>query len=319
MVVFRHSLNYYAFFGHDGQPAAWNSWIQGSMMHLTQVAVPFFFIVSGYFFFRKTGYSRHEYMAMLKKKWETLALPYLFWNATGMLTLMATGQFERTTPLACLIKLINNEYYGPLWYVKDLIVFMTVCPLIFMIRWDKLTSRAKQTIIVTALCCLWYCWIPVDTRLCSTEGVFFFFVGGIIQHSKIALTDKNKKRLLYICMPLWIGISLADLPLWQMAWLNKVCIVTGITTVWLIYDLMPYKLTKQVMNVSSFSFFLYVTHFYVIKIMKLGTAALFFNNNTASALSYLIMPLATSAICVVIGICVKKIFPRLYGLTTGGR
>ena len=50
-VVLRHSLNIKAFFG-SGQPTFWNQCIQNAFMNITSIAVPFFFLMSGFFFFK---------------------------------------------------------------------------------------------------------------------------------------------------------------------------------------------------------------------------------------------------------------------------
>ena len=49
MVVYRHSLNYLAFF-HSWSPQGLNGIVEDSCMRLTQIAVPYFFMVSGFFF-----------------------------------------------------------------------------------------------------------------------------------------------------------------------------------------------------------------------------------------------------------------------------
>ena len=46
MVVYRHSLNYLAFF-HSWSPQGLNGIVEDSCMRLTQIAVPYFFMVSG--------------------------------------------------------------------------------------------------------------------------------------------------------------------------------------------------------------------------------------------------------------------------------
>ena len=82
MVVYRHSLNYLAFF---------NSWtghgisgfVEDGVSLLTEIAVPYFFIISGFFFFRISYYEKNNYFKMLKKKAKTLLIPFIFWNIVG--------------------------------------------------------------------------------------------------------------------------------------------------------------------------------------------------------------------------------------------
>lgn len=52
MVVFRHSLNHIAFWG-QWNPNSISGFIEGGISTLTEVAVPLFFTISGFFFLVK--------------------------------------------------------------------------------------------------------------------------------------------------------------------------------------------------------------------------------------------------------------------------
>ena len=63
MVVYRHSLNYLAFFNtYSGEGV--NGWVQDGIMRLTQIAVPYFFVISGFFFSRKNYYLKDNWMGI---------------------------------------------------------------------------------------------------------------------------------------------------------------------------------------------------------------------------------------------------------------
>ena len=47
---------------------------------LARTAVPLFFLISGYLFFYKSSFSWPMYGSKLRKRAQTLLLPYLFWN-----------------------------------------------------------------------------------------------------------------------------------------------------------------------------------------------------------------------------------------------
>ncbi len=116
--------------------------------------VPAFFIISGYLFFR--GATRLDgafYRAKWRSRWYSLAVPYIIWNVLGlMITLykaspmggayaetyaaywpagqslgewlghIATGFFQLTTA--------PFPYDFPFWFVRDLIIFVIVSPII---------------------------------------------------------------------------------------------------------------------------------------------------------------------------------------------
>ena len=79
MVILRHSLNHMAFWGEwRGDLLA--GVIESGSSTVTEIAVPYFFLVSGFFFFKHSYYEKGEYLTMLKKKGYTLLIPYLIWN-----------------------------------------------------------------------------------------------------------------------------------------------------------------------------------------------------------------------------------------------
>ena len=49
MVLYRHSVNYLAFF-NSWEGFGINKIVQGTIGYMTEIAVPFFFIISGFFF-----------------------------------------------------------------------------------------------------------------------------------------------------------------------------------------------------------------------------------------------------------------------------
>ena len=57
---------------------------------MTEVAVPFFFIVSGFFFMRYAYTSINEYFDMVKKKTKTLFVHFVLWNVLGIIPLLLT-------------------------------------------------------------------------------------------------------------------------------------------------------------------------------------------------------------------------------------
>lgn len=65
MVVYRHSLNYLAFF-HSWSPQGLNGIVEDSCMRLTQIAVPYFYGIR-FFFLGKNYYEPQSYRQMIIK------------------------------------------------------------------------------------------------------------------------------------------------------------------------------------------------------------------------------------------------------------
>src|SRR5574344_2093867 len=110
--------------------------------------VPFFFLMSGFFMtWKLTGGNYPDYRELMRKKFFTLFLPYLLWN-----TLYGVMHVVLPKVLGASKLLPNDKYFGmnlwqifvqtyglgletipidvPLWFVKDLMVFFILSPLL---------------------------------------------------------------------------------------------------------------------------------------------------------------------------------------------
>lgn len=319
MVVYRHSLNYLAFFN------SWNGngisgFIEDGCSLLTQVAVPFFFIVSGFFFLKIPYYVKGNYQSMIRKKMKSLVIPFIFWNIIGGIFLyVADNKIIENTVFNCILQLINSQWYPPLWYVRDLITMMLLVPLYgWIFIGFNLNSKFGNILIqVILLIGLFYYWNPVDCGWVSSEGIFFFFLGGIISQYEGLLSNKIPLYLLIPLSCLWLYncffINLSSYP-----YLNKLNTMLALIVCWNVVRYI-YKYNHIFLKLSSYSFFIYVTHFYLIKTFKVILGKIFFGNDIAATLAYLLLPLLTVGIGIIVGKVLNKKFPKFYGIITGGR
>lgn len=71
--------------------------------------------------------------------------------------------------------LFNSHWYGPLWYVRDLMVVMMLYPIYGWLF--RIKSSLPIWITVTVL---FYLWKPIDCSVLSSECLVFFVLGGLI-------------------------------------------------------------------------------------------------------------------------------------------
>lgn len=320
MVVYRHSLNYLAFF---------NSWdwkgisgfVEVGCSKLTQVAVPFFFVVSGYFFLKKSYYINGAYKNMIKKKVKSLLIPFLFWNIIGVLILLIVDyQKIGITVLDCVLQLINSNWYPPLWYVRDLISIMILVPFygwIFVgFHYKSELYRILTQIVILII--LFYYWNPEDCGWVSSEGIFFFYMGGIISQNENWLSYKIPLYLLIPLLCLWL-YNCFFINLYSYSNFNKINIMFAIIVCWNLVRYISINKSYLLLKLSSYSFFIYVTHFYIIKTFKVLLGKLFFGSDIAATITYLLLPLITAGIGIFIGGVLNRKCSRIYSIITGGR
>lgn len=131
-----------------------------------RLAVPAFFILSGFMFFRNgPELSFNNYTSKLKSRTKSLLIPYIIWNTLGLMTMYvkklpslshnfpqyADYHFTLTDILSGYIRLDNVPYpYDmPLWFIRNLIFVIIFTPAIGVLL--KYTKRLTPLVILTAI------------------------------------------------------------------------------------------------------------------------------------------------------------------------
>lgn len=173
---------------------------------VARIAVPVFFIISGYLFFSKLDrWDWSVWLGKLKKRVRTLLVPYLLWVTLAFLVEFAIVLVRhRFSGGSSPVELLSNYGWGliywncgrhfvsfeknvlgwaipsaypfdfPLWFVRDLIVLCLLAPVIhFLVR----RTRGWILAVLYPLYLL-QIWIPLEGF--SAEGFFFFSLGSTL-------------------------------------------------------------------------------------------------------------------------------------------
>lgn len=313
MVLYRHSLNYLAFF-NSYEGFGYNKIIQGSMSIITEIAVPFFFMVSGLFFFKKTYDNRVEYMQMLRKKVKTLITPFVIWNIYGLLFIILYDINRLDKPFVSLIyDLCLSNWNGPLWYIRDLIILMIISPLYSWIY--KINSKILYCFIIIVLL---FIWMPVSSNLLSSESILFFFIGGIFSKNINIVNYKINKKMLLVFILIW-GVLSFNTYTNNNLLLHKINILCGIIAFWGILDSITNNFQQKIIHLSKYSFIIYVMHAYIVKSIKNIVAYFYWGNEFVALLTYILLPIVTTILIIYISRLWFKIAPKFYYFATGNR
>ena len=114
---------------------------------IAKFAVPMFFAISGYLFFRTFKFTVKSYIYKLKSRFFSLFIPFIIWTSIAGLFLLAISNFEPFASLPIVIEKIGFSkengiigilswfIYPPafqLWYVQQLMIFTVISPLIYL-------------------------------------------------------------------------------------------------------------------------------------------------------------------------------------------
>lgn len=311
-VVYRHAYTDQAFFS-DGIVPSYMLYIRVFLSKITSLAVPTFFVISGIFFFRRSYLKTSSYIGMIKKKTRTLLTPFLLWNImAGMAlyvenpTLLGGNFFDGLT------NLFLSRWYGPLWYVRDLMIWMLLYPI-----YGWIIMRRCNVVLMICLLLVYYYWVPVASNLMALEGLLFFLIGGFLSCREKLLQYIFPTKLILFFSIIWLVCSLIPDFLVSI-WAYKVYVVIGIFLLWQTVK-HGESLTNLILPLTQYSFLLYVTHIYVLKLIKDMVALSFYGNGVAALLTYLLSPLLTIFVLYFLGEKWKNYLPKSYTWALGGR
>ena len=302
---------------------------------LTAAAVPLFYAISGYLFFRGVGRTA-ECGPKMKKRVRTLVAPFVIWNIIFILWYVLLhftpgisayvnsdilSAIQWTHPLSTLQFLFIEPAGFHLWFLRDLILFVAISPVLYLLL--RRTSWLGLLILFFATGWIQRFWLT------------FFALGGIIAlHYSLEAVDRFfNARLVVSCLLGYlvmgfIGVlMLTEDTLWG-EYLAQLAAFCGVAMIWKSYDYVYHFVVtrericariKVCAPLLGYSFFIYLFHeptFNIIK--KLGLKVLGIHE-WSLILLYLINPLIMCGLAIIVAKAIQRYLPKTYSLLTGGR
>lgn len=305
---------------------------------VARVAVPLFYIFSGYLFFLKTpNYSLEDYKINVKKKAKSLLLPYVFWNVVVLLYLFLKEKMLGAEPkviedyaMVDWLSAFWNTGDGmpinyPLWFIRDLIVMVLISPILYYLqKWGK-------SLYVVIVGIVWFFFFQDTWPFRSISSLFFFAFGAyfsIHQKDMVRFLDSFKRAnyVLSICLFVMAVVAYNMQDEWALSsvcfrLLYNACILSLTFTT--LNIALSYARNRNV-RVNAFlqesNFFIYAYHSLPIWWLTVIIAALMAPTTDALAMVvYGVAPCLTIAIGLLIFAIIRKILPRFTALIIGNR
>lgn len=297
---------------------------------VAKIAVPLFFLISGFLFYTSYDFTLGGVVNKYKSRLKSLLIPYLFWSVFGLILffILQTIPGSRSFFTKELIvnysfsKLLFTVLLDPvpyqLWFVRDLIMLVLISPLI-----GYLTKSIREVFLVLLL----FLWImePKTFKLFSNEALFFFTLGCAFAIDKTQLINKRLPEYAsYYLYFMWLTLVffttyLLTFEETSFTLLNNLEILVGLLTVWSLYDYTDPGQIAKYSILFGYSFFIFVFHEPLLTVLKKGLFFLLGRTNFSSLAIYIIAPLMTIALSMLIRYLLRKHALRFYNFTTGGR
>ena len=299
---------------------------------ITSAAVPLFYTISGFLFFKGCN-SISDCQPKIKKRIRTLLVPYVIWNllfvawylvlaytpgVTGYVNSDMLSQIQWRHPIDTFYFLFIKPAGFHLWFLRDLLLFVFISPIIYYLIIHTKWISLFIVFLLTG-------WI---TRFWMT---FFVFGGIIANHFSLEkVKGVLNVALFYICLVFYIMLAIlksVDLKLVELEWLRNyfshITALLGVITIWKGYDLVyKYKsfFNREILKVCcGFTFFIYLFHEPAFNIIKKVGLRIFGCNEISLGALYLINPLIMVAIAILIGLFFKRYLFKIYSISVGGR
>ena len=310
---------------------------------LLRFRIPMLFIISGYIFAMQ---DYKPYGERVKKRFITLVIPYLIWSAVGLGMTFLWQQYSVTAEavkLSQLDQLGDNRPYTEigwlgilkrwviypisfqLWFIKSLFIYNLLYP---FFKWVVM----KYPVIWFSL--VIFLWVSLSGFvIVEGMGLFFFTLGIWLNKFNYPIDKKPEWYSRYVCWLFFIGLcvirtfmafefeSYDNVYKAAMLILQALSILAGILAVWFTCD----PLVKWCMErkwfvwLTAFSFVIFALHIpllaYVTRLLYMFTH----NFQGYRLFAYLCVPPVILVFCVAAGALLRKLFPGVYKLATGGR
>ena len=348
LLLFVHGYNlkvtYLEPFSLVREPLTLTTFIEYFMANgLLRFRLPMLFIISGYIFAMQDSKPHGQ---RIRKRFNTLIIPYLIWSAVGLGITWLWQQAPITAQAvqsAALDQLGDNRPYSEigwrgivyrwllapvsfqLWFVRSLFIYNMLYP---VFRW---AIGRFAPIWFGLLFLLWVSFTSLP--LIEGQGLFFFSLGIWLYRQNYPLDKQPAWFSYYLSWLFFVGLAVIKtfmaFELEEQAWWSKLVfslfhvtsVMAGVLAIWFSGDrLVRWAMHKKWFTwAAAFSFIIYALH---VPLQPYLTQIFYrFGNGLPNyrLLTYILVPVIVFFFCIGTGALLRWLAPKAYGLATGGR
>ena len=297
----------------------------------TSIGVPTFFFISALLFYRSC--KLRDIPTKLKSRIKTLVIPYLIWNTLFVLIFYALyhcsffhdrmNTNEGLNSWKEIFHSIIHARYTVLWFVKDLIIFNILSPVIFFII--KNLKLSIVCILISFIISIQgkyggyehiLTWLPIYL----SGAVMGYHFSGEKQNGtyfnwkeKIRHRTSTKILLLSIFLVSYFAVIINEQNITYYRFVSPIIL-------WILIDLcfedyLNFKFKKK--KWMSYAFFIYCTHHFILNVLQKLIVLTCPHNQFVINFTFITTPIITIAIIILIADKISD--TRIYSIMCGGR
>lgn len=294
-----------------------------------KLAVPMFFLISGYLFFR--DYELKDTIRKWKTRLKTIVLPWILWGILYWIYFLVINNImgenfvdNVSFSLKSFFDNVIAHENTIFWYMQTTVFFVMLAPLIYVVvRNTKSFPVGSITIIIV----LFLCTVGVipDQIRCFGDDIInylpsknynigYFMMGAYIGvNYKEIIKKKNKNLAIFCCIGLAVCIIL-------LQFVHQIGFMNMISCIFLWYALDLFKFDKELPWYMHISFFVYCAHIAILNVIE-RVIVIFAGKNSViwALLDFIFAPMLTFVIVFFIAYVMRRFTPRIWSVLNGGR
>ena len=291
---------------------------RGAASLFTAVAVPGFFFLSGYLFFR--NFSPDQFGRKLKSRVFTLLIPFILWNLIYYLIEIALRNLPLTAGLfdgsevpftvkEILLAAVNYKYNPVFWFMQFLIVYTALSPLVWLVMKNRFSGILVLAAVLGSVFPL-SLLSPSGFWRIPYEMLQFFpaYLGGC--YCSIHLLKLFEEKKISLLISLAAAVLLAVLHAWNLLAPSLVSeemvrLCTG-PLIW--FALSPVPFGKP-MAWMRFTFFYYAAHHLLAHLINKMASVVLGTHMAVGGVFFIVLPWVIVPVLFGIGLLFERFLP----------
>jgi len=300
-------------------------WIQDVIVRgLGKGAVPFFFMSSAFFLYGRPNNTKRVYQSRFK----SLVIPYVLWNTIFMVYytiakavhLSSFGlDLNNLRASDILGGIFLHDYNAPYWYMLYLIAMIAMYPLLkWIISRNKLVCFSFLVILFAAQT---YASHNPYFHINYSSSIIYYYLGALLgfyykdEVEKIPQIKKSHLTVLLVALLcaatlLYLATNVWGLPLDVFRDISMVLLI--------VFFAIALNLNNPKILVGL-SFMIYSMHTIILESIEEIIYIFMPHNALWMMIDFVVAPLITVPIIVVVCILMKKFLPKVYTVLNGNR
>ena len=279
-----------------------------------RIAVPLFFLISGFWMAYHNDSTLATYSDKLKKRVRTVLVPYLLVSLLWMVVSIATGKLQINGVVDLLRVWLIDPVPFQFWFLQHLMMLLLLSwPILYVIR----SMRYGSYLLLIAM--LIYSFANQSTWGAFGDSLLYYTIGMCLAFAEIKYPSKG---VVLALIAIYVGLLVAvvangEISGWLVC-LYKLQVLVGVSLIlcWILYSSTEAK--SRILTILGGNFFVYAFHEPLQSMIK--SAVLPHIHSQIGVLGlYLLMPVFVIAICLAVYMLMNKFMPRVAQVLTGGR